>query len=134
MILVDTGYLIALTSPLDSLHRRANAWSGAVRESLLVTEYVLLETVNHFSAPLNRLRVHVLLQSIRSTMSWSVVPASPALFADGLKLHAARPDKEWSLTDCISFVIMRERGLFKALAHDHHFEQAGFEALLRREP
>ncbi len=48
--------------------------------------------------------------------------------------HQARPDKEWSLTDCISFVVMQGRGLSRALAYDHHFEQAGFEPLLRRDP
>lgn len=134
MILVDTGYLIAITSPLDSLHQRALLWAETVRVQMLVTEYVLLETVNHFSSPLNRLRVHVLLQNIRSTSNWEIIPASPALFETGLQLHAARPDKEWSLTDCISFAVMRERQISRALAHDHHFEQAGFEPLLRRDP
>jgi predicted nucleic acid-binding protein len=62
------------------------------------------------------------------------IPASPELFADGLRLHHERPDKEWSLTDCISFHVMRERGITRALAYDIHFEQAGFEALLRRDP
>jgi uncharacterized protein len=42
----------------------------------------------------------------------------------------SRRDKEWSLTDCISFVVMKERGLTEALTADHHFEQAGFKALL----
>src|SRR6266851_7667037 len=51
-----------------------------------------------------------------------------------LRLHAQRLDKEWSLTDCISFVVMERRGISRALAHDQHFEQAGFEALLRRDP
>jgi len=45
-----------------------------------------------------------------------------------MSLHNSRPDKHWSLTDCISFVVMQQRGLQRALAYDHHFEQAGFEA------
>jgi len=49
----------------------------------------------------------------------------------GLELYARRPDKSWSLTDCISFVVMTDRGLTEALTGDHHFEQAGFRALLR---
>ena len=52
----------------------------------------------------------------------------------GLSLHVARMDKSWSLTDCISFYLMRERGITQALTTDHHFTQAGFEALLRRDP
>ena len=60
--------------------------------------------------------------------------ASPRLFAAGLDLYRNRPDKAWSLTDCISFVVMRERSITEALAYDRHFEQAGFRALLREEP
>jgi predicted nucleic acid-binding protein len=52
------------------------------------------------------------------------------LFDAGLELYSRRPDKEWSLTDCISFVVMEEHGLTEALTTDHHFEQAGFTALL----
>jgi uncharacterized protein len=59
---------------------------------------------------------------------------SPELWEAGIRLHAERADKEWSLTDCISFIVMRERGIAQALAYDHHFEQAGFQALLRRDP
>jgi len=63
-----------------------------------------------------------------------LVDASPELFSAGLSLHKLRPDKYWSLTDCISFVVMEQRNLHRALALDNHFEQAGFEALLRRDP
>ena len=116
MIFVDTGYLIALINPSDSLHQRALAWAEAIQVQMSLTEYVLLETVNHFSAPLNRLRVHTVLNNIQSSPKWEIIPALPALFQAGLQLHAARPDKEWSLTDCISFVVMKERGISRALA------------------
>jgi predicted nucleic acid-binding protein len=56
------------------------------------------------------------------------------LVLKGLSLHQSRPDKHWSLTDCISFVVMQDRAVQQALAFDYHFEQAGFEALLRRDP
>ncbi len=49
----------------------------------------------------------------------------------GVDLYARRPDKAWSLTDCISFVVMADRKLTEALTGDHHFEQAGFLALLK---
>lgn len=97
-------------------------------------EYVLWETVNFFSKPVNRPKVHALLEHIRTSGSYEVIPAAPDLFEAGLRLHDQRRDKEWSLTDCISFVVMERRGLTRALTHDHHFEQAGFEALLRRDP
>ena len=59
------------------------------------------------------------------------MPASHSLFQEGVQLYNARPDKDWSLTDCISFVVMQEHGLTDALTGDHHFEQAGFTALLK---
>ena len=60
-----------------------------------------------------------------------VVPETTDLFKEGLKLYSSRPDKGWSLTDCLSFVVMKERGILDALTSDHHFNQAGFHALLR---
>lgn len=71
---------------------------------------------------------------ILDAAAYEFIAASPAHLADGLRLYRGRSDKEWSLTDCVSFNIMRERGLTSALTYDHHFEQAGFEALLRRDP
>ncbi len=134
MILLDTGYLIALADRRDSLHRRALAWARVIREPRVVTDYVLLETVNYFSRIADRSRGHTLVQHIRNQPGSILVPASAELFAAGLKLHAARADKEWSLTDCISFHVMLELRITRALAYDVHFEQAGYEALLRRDP
>lgn len=134
MILLDTSYLIALFDARDGLHMRAMAWSEAVNEPLLVTEYVLWETVNAFSHPADRPKAHALVAQVRTGPGYEVVKASEKLFEAGLALHRARPDKGWSLTDCISFGVMLERGMRQALAYDQDFEQAGFEALLRRDP
>jgi predicted nucleic acid-binding protein len=60
-----------------------------------------------------------------------IIPPDPGWFERGLELFERRPDKEWSLTDCLSFRVMTERGLNEALTGDRHFEQAGFRALLR---
>jgi len=68
---------------------------------------------------------------IRANPNVEVVPQTSIQFANAYGLYRSRPDKEWSLTDCASFELMRERGLTDALAHDVHFEQAGFVALLR---
>ena len=134
MILLDTSYLIALFDARDGLHARAMAWSEAVNEPLLVTEYVLWETVNAFSHPADRAKAHALVALVRAEPDYEVLKAGVEVFEAGLALHRARPDKGWSLTDCISFVVMQERGIRQALAFDQDFEQAGFEALLRREP
>ena len=134
MILLDTGYFIALFTPDDDLHECAAAWSLHLSEPMLVTEYVLLECVNYFSMPKDRPSAHALIEHVRADPACEVVHASSKLFEEGLRLHRARPDKEWSLTDCISFALMREHGIQRALAYDHHFEQAGFDALLRIQP
>jgi predicted nucleic acid-binding protein len=119
--------------PADALHIRAVAWARHLSEPLMVTEYVLWETINNLSKRADRLRAYRIVEMVDDS-NYTIVHAAPELFAAGLKLHRARSDKEWSLTDCISFHLMRERGITLALAYDIHFEQAGFEALLRRDP
>jgi uncharacterized protein len=134
MILADTGYFIALLNPRDDLRSRARNWAASSPEMLIVTEYGLWETVNSCSKGVNRTKLHRLVGEVRSAIGYVFIPASAELFDAGLMLHGQRPDKTWSLTDCISFVVMQRRGITRALAYDHHFEQAGFEALLRRDP
>jgi predicted nucleic acid-binding protein len=134
MIFVDSGYFIALLTPRDQLHQRALNWSRTLAERLLTTEYVLCETVNWFSAPVDRAKIHDAIDTLKADADWHIVAATSQLFASGLTLHRQHADKHWSLTDCISFLTMREQALTRALTHDHHFEQAGFESLLRRDP
>ena len=109
MILLDTGYFIALFTPEDNLYERAVTWSLHVNEPLLVTEYILLECVNSFSRLKDRSSAHVLIEHVRSDPACEVVPASSKLFEAGMQMHRKRLDKEWSLTDCISFTLMRKR-------------------------
>ena len=134
MILVDSGFLLALAQPTDALHARAAAWAGHISDRLLVSEYVLWETVNSLSKPADRPRAHQIVQMVSGSQDYTFVHASPVLLAAGLRLHRDRPDKEWSLTDCVSFHLMHEQGISRALAYDVHFEQAGFVALLRQAP
>jgi predicted nucleic acid-binding protein len=60
-----------------------------------------------------------------------IVPPETKLFDQGIEFYQCRPDKAWSLTDCLSFVVMTDLGISEALTGDHHFEQAGFRALLK---
>jgi predicted nucleic acid-binding protein len=134
MIFVDTGYLWALIDKADELPATAAAWQTAVSDSLITTEYVLWEMLNGFSMPEDRRLAHAVLEDVlASPADWTLIRSSVELFELGIRLHKQHADKSWSLTDCISFIIMRERGITRALTHDHHFEQAGFEALLRRD-
>jgi predicted nucleic acid-binding protein len=129
MIFVDTGYLLAVLNLCDELFERAQRWATAVREPLVTKEYVVWELVNALSAPVDRKKAHSAVAEIRTSASWQLIHAAHELFSAGLALHEQRADKHWSLTDCVSFVVMQQRGLRQALAFDHHFEQAGFEAV-----
>jgi predicted nucleic acid-binding protein len=121
-------------NPRDELFERAQRWSAAIHEPLITTEYVVWEMVNSLSAPVDRSKAHAAVAEVRSSSNWELVYATPELLSASLSLHERRADKHWSLTDCVSFLIMEQRGLRQALASDHHFEQAGFEALLGRDP
>lgn len=134
MIFVDTSFLLAVLNPRDTLHPRAQAWAVAIAEPLLVTEYVVWEMVNGLSMPTDRPKAHLAVKEIQMAPDWEWMPASNALFVRGMQLHCERNDKAWSLTDCISFQVMQQRNIRRALTYDHHFEQAGYEALLRRDP
>jgi predicted nucleic acid-binding protein len=60
-----------------------------------------------------------------------IVQLTRQLFDQAFAEYKKNQDKEWGLIDCVSFVVMRQEGIQQALTFDHHFEQAGFQALLR---
>ena len=132
VVFVDTGFWVARFNPNDSLHGRATEVAtslGAVR--LLTSEMILSEFLAAFSAiPLRSSAVSA-VRKIMGNPNVEVVPQTSIQFRDAFDHYAGRADKAWSLTDCASFRLMTERGVSEALAHDHHFEQAGFKALLR---
>lgn len=102
MVLVDTSYWIALSLPRDALHRRADAWGAFLTEPLLVLEYVLRKTVNALSASKHRSRARFMVNAVEAGGLYEFVGASRHLADAGLALHHEGPDKNWSLTDCIS--------------------------------
>lgn len=134
MTFVDSGYLIALLDRTDALHHRARRWASLLDDHLVTTSAVWYEVFNHCSNRPLRPAVHGLYERLASNSKFETVIVGQNLFDRGLRFHAQRPDKHWSLTDCVSFTLMTERKITRALAYDHHFEQAGFEALLRRDP
>ena len=129
-VFADTSYYIALLSEEDVYHDVAFAWSKRLLGRTVVTEYVLVEMGNALSRSKHRGRYVPLVEHLLNDADTDYVPASPSLFRQGRQLFAARPDKEWSLVDCVSFVVMKHRRLKEALTTDRHFLQAGFRALL----
>ena len=69
--------------------------------------------------------------ALEKDLKIEIVPISEPLYTQALHLYRQRPDKEWGITDCISFIVMQNRDLTEALTTDEHFQQAGFRALLR---
>lgn len=132
VVFADTGFWIARLNPRDALHQRATEVAqalGAIR--LLTSEMVLCEFLGYpWPEPL-RSKAVAAVQTIVADPNVEVVPQTSIQFRAAFELYAERPDKSWSLTDCASFNLMRQRGITEALAHDRHFDQAGFVALLR---
>ena len=127
---VDTSYFVALRNVTDQFHSAAIELNDLVAGGAVTTEYVLVETANFFTR-VGRREVFVnLVRDLRRLSKFRIIPSSTDLFDRGLSLFESRPEKEWSLTDCISFIVMGDLGMTDALTADHHFEQAGFTALL----
>lgn len=127
----DAFYFIALMNPSDHFHSAAIDLSLAGPRAVVTTTWVLVEVADALSSPRYRRLVHRFLQEARDGRKTRLITADNEWYERGLDLYGARPDKEWSLTDCISFAVMSEFGLSDALTGDHHFEQAGFQILLK---
>lgn len=133
-VFADANYWIGLFNPNDQLHAVAISASRELTKTRIVTsEIVLVEVLNGLAEfPALRGKVVTAVDAIARDPNTEVVPQTAVLFRDALSFFRQHHDKEWGLTDCSSFVIMRQRELSEALTYDHHFQQAGYVALLRR--
>lgn len=132
-IYADALYWVALAHRKDQWHRQAVLASqqlGAV--PLVTTDEVLDEFLAHFSGYGRRLRDRAArtVRDLFRNPSIEIIPQTRQSFLAGLALYEARPDKAYSLTDCISMVTMRQEGITEILTHDDHFKQEGFTILL----
>jgi predicted nucleic acid-binding protein len=127
---VDAFYWIALLSHRDQWHRRVLAFDETLGDApLYTTDEVLIEFLAFYSATDLRTRAAPFVQRILSAEGTTVIPQTRAGFLDALALYQARPDKHYSLTDCVSMQAMRREGLTDVLTNDHHFTQEGFHIL-----
>ena len=129
-VFADTHFFIALLNARDEAHARAAQIESGPRLHLITTRWVLAEVADAMSSPAYRTRVAMFLNLAKTNPWVRILGPSDALFEQGCDLYAKRPDKDWSLTDCISFVAMANEGLTEVLTGDRHFEQAGFKTLL----
>jgi uncharacterized protein len=130
-VFADTSYYIALFHEDDLRHAKALRFSQDRTCPVVLTDFILLELGNALCRGQARNIFINVVANLRSDPLFTIIPVSAALFEAGLQLFGQRLDKEWSLTDCISFIVMKRHRLTEALTADHHFEQAGFKALLK---
>lgn len=128
---VDSYYLLALVNTKDKDHDAALRHSQGRTLGLVTTTWVLVEFADALSAVGARTRAARFIRGFRAEPFVEVVLPTYEQFDRALDRYEQRPDKDWSLTDCLSFLLMEERGITEALTADHHFEQAGFRPLLR---
>jgi uncharacterized protein len=135
-VFLDSSYAIALSAAKDEYHDRAFRLARQVqlqKVRLVTTHAVLLEIGNALSRKRYRSAAIRLLVSLERDPTVEIIPLTESLYAEALILYQNRSDKEWGMTDCVSFVVMRERKLKEALTADQHFTQAGIRALLLEE-
>jgi uncharacterized protein len=129
-VFADTSFYIALLNQRDEHHHRAYQFANEHPGDFVTSAWVILELADYLCDAKNRSLFLSMYEDLCADERVTIVPLSTDLFDRGIKLYAARPDKNWSLTDCISFSIMERLELREAAAADHHFVQAGFVALL----
>jgi predicted nucleic acid-binding protein len=126
----DTSYFLALVNPQDVAHKAAVEQTKIYGHAIVTTSAILGELGNHLSHSNNRALFLETVQRLRAAQTAQILHVDERLFDAGIALFSSRSDKDWSLTDCISFVVMEEQAISEALSTDHHFEQAGFTLLL----
>ncbi|MFM6611372.1 MAG: type II toxin-antitoxin system VapC family toxin [Dolichospermum sp.] len=133
-VFLDTSFAIALSSVTDQNHARAVELANQIetnRTLLVTTQAILLEIGNALSKQRYRASAIQLLESLETDPNVEVVLLTNSLYQVAFNLFKQREDKVWGLVDCISFIVMQDRGITDALTADTHFQQAGFRALLR---
>lgn len=132
-VFIDTSGLIALVNTDDQWHNKAEAvWAELTRTNvrMYLTSLVLIELADGLSRVHHRNLAVQMVDGLQSSQRVEIIQVDERLELLGWKMFRDRMDKNWGMTDCLSFALMRERGIQNAFTADHHFEQAGFTILL----
>ncbi|HXC25254.1 MAG TPA: PIN domain-containing protein [Gemmatimonadaceae bacterium] len=133
-VFLDTSFALAAFSVTDRHHARALELAFQLQKQnvqIITTHAIMCEIGNHFAkAALKRHGLRA-IDAYRRDPSVTILPVTDALYERGLSLYCERLDQDWSLTDCISLIVMQDERLTDALTYDKHFEQSGNRALLR---
>ena len=128
---VDTAFILAVVSEKDELHQKSRELVKIYGTlPWMTTDLVLYEVANSLARNAKPQAQKIISEFLEAD-GIEIVYASPALFRKGFALYCKYADKTWGLVDCVSFIVMRETGITDALTNDKHFQQAGFNALMR---
>ena len=133
-LFADTFFYLALLNPKDRFYSQAHDLAGSHDGIVVTTAWILTELADALAQPSRRSVAHAFLRRLAEDPSTTIVPPNHRIFEQAVRLYGDRPDKDWPLTDCISFVVMQNHGITEALTGDRHFEQAGFRALFQSPP
>jgi hypothetical protein len=131
VVFADSFHFLALLNNNERAHRRAILEHRRRWQRIVTTDCVILELGDALCHPRDREDFLALLESLGRDSRIKIVRLTPELLDRGIRRFRDRLDKGWSLTDCISFVVMEEEGIQDVLTGDKHFEQAAFNTLLR---
>jgi predicted nucleic acid-binding protein len=129
-VFADTFYFLALLNKHDEAHAKALEFAHLI-DKLVTTEWVLTELTDGLASSRHRKMFVQTRQELLADADALIIAFEKQLYDEGIQLYHQRADKQWSLTDCISFVVMKRESITDALTGDHHFEQAGFVALFK---
>ena len=130
-VFMDTYGLIGWINIRDVGHQRVKSYLDSYSGNIVTTEWILLEFADAFSLSNTKLFAIEAIKRFHRLPMFEVVGLDPKVQQAGFDLYESRLDKDWSLTDCVSFAVMTQRGLTEALTADQHFEQAGFRAMFK---
>lgn len=130
-IFIDTSFIIGLYNRDDNAHQRCMEVSIYTKKAarLITTDAVLMELGNTFSVVHKRQKGARIIREFLKMKRMEIINLTPEYFEDALKLYEERPDKEWGMVDCFSFVVMNKFSVETAFTLDKYFRQAGFNVL-----
>jgi predicted nucleic acid-binding protein len=132
-VFLDTSFVLARLFPTDRHHAKAVLLDEKIRKtpvSIITSRAVCMELGAALSKPELRALGTRVLEDMEQDPQVLIQPLAEPLYAQAFRLFSSRPDKGWSLADCMAFVIMQEQRIQSALTADIHFQQAGFASLL----
>jgi len=129
-VFADTSFFIALVNPNDEAHSLAKAQIARIARKVITSEWIVCELGNALSSLANRELFVNIVKQLRNDPQFEIVQVDSEDLLHAIELFGQRRDKEWSLIDCLSFDLMSRKNLIDALTTDHHFVQAGYNALL----